>query len=172
MSSSSLPSPGSNLQSSVDTYPARDQISNILHQALLITNVPPNTKILSSFDHLELDPQSIVGKKNVGWSYNDFTLAHVVLKLSDSTQLVLTHEDASSWDEDNGDEPELKLGHALKKALESASDARPVAVEAAVFGRKTTPGWDRWAGTGNMGKPDEQKHRVLGLKLEAMEEMA
>jgi len=78
---------GSNLQPSVSAPSTRNQISSILHQALLITAIAPNTKTLSSFDHLGFDPQNLGRKKVVGWSYYDFTLAHVVLRLSDNTQL-------------------------------------------------------------------------------------
>jgi hypothetical protein len=85
MSSSMLQ--GSNLQSSVSAPSTRDQISSILHQALLITAIAPTTKTLSSFDHLGLDPRNLGCKKVVGWPYYDFTLAYVVLRLSDNTQL-------------------------------------------------------------------------------------
>jgi hypothetical protein len=169
MSSVSLQAP--NLQSAEDAPSNWYQNSDTAHQTLLVTSVPSHTKTLSSIDHDGLDPQNLVGKKVVGWSYYDFTLAHVVLSLNDNTQLVLTHTDAPSWDEDNGDEPELRLDDALKEALESASDARPVMIEAAVIDRKISPGWNPWARTSDMGKPDEQEHQVVRLRLETMDDM-
>lgn len=59
--------------------------------------------------------------------------------MNDKTQLVPIHKDASSWDEDNVDQPELRLDDVLQEALESASDARPMMIEAAVIDTKTSP---------------------------------
>ena len=42
---------------------------------------------------------------------------------------------ASSWEDDNGDEPELRLGDTLEEMPEGANDARRRMVEAAMIDR-------------------------------------
>lgn len=42
---------------------------------------------------------------------------------------------ASSWEDDNGDEPELRVDDALEEIPEGANDARRMMVEAAVIDR-------------------------------------
>ena len=47
---------------------------------------------------------------------------------------------ASSRDDASGDEPELRLEHALEEVLSNASDARSTRVEATLIDRKTSRG--------------------------------
>ena len=47
---------------------------------------------------------------------------------------------ASSRDDASGDEPELRLEHALEEVLNNASDARPTRIEATLIDRKTSRG--------------------------------
>lgn len=166
----------------------------VIEQALLTTPIPDDAQAIPDHEVKGINPHVLVGKRLVNWEYYDGTLAHLTLNFSDRASFVIMHQNATSWDsEDSGDEPELEIDGTLKNALEPLEVRNPIPSDigvvvrhrqpeappfpvpmiiAAVAMEKTSRGWDPMAGPHlDCGAPCNQKHQILGLRLEGMEKM-
>ena len=165
---------------SIEEVAIRPGISGVLAQSMLMEPVPEDISVTS--DNVGIEPRSLVGKRVQSGFWFDLTLAHFILKMTDGTEVVLTYRVKHDpfWDEDK-DEPELQLGEALESALKAitirgadnlgSNTSKFLTIVAATAGEKTSRGWSPWLGDGDMGRPNTQKHRVLGLRFKGMDEM-
>lgn len=162
---------------SIEECATGEGLVGVLAQSHLIDPVPDD--IVLTFDDVGIEPRSLVGKKLQSYWYFDWTLAHIVLKMTDGVQVVLAYKLKHDPFWDGNGEPELQLSDALETALQDfyhkdefntgSGSAKSLNIVAAVAGQKTSHGWGFW--DGDIGSPDTQKHRVLGLRFEGKKEI-
>lgn len=141
-------------------------------EAIASMLLPLNTTIINPFDGYGLNPQVLVGKHVISFSYcrNNSCLT---MEFTDGTQLVVTHRQARQFkgEESETDEPEMYPDTELAEALKVRHALRPpLTIVAAVAGKRTSDDILHLSPE-EIGMPVPTVHRVLGLRLDGMNAM-